>query len=89
MPARCNPFSTLLTVGRLSRVRFRKSEITATEICPATEIGADKKSRETFVLALVSKGGRSHLMPPLPSLTKAQELETELRARLGLPPVSH
>lgn len=77
------------TPWRLSKVRFRRREIATTTICAKAVMGADGKKRETFALALVSKGGRSHLMPPLPSLTKAQELETELRARLGLPPVSH
>ena len=47
------------------------------------------KAADTFTLVIALKSGRWFETPSLSSLQRAQDLETELRARLGLPPLSH
>jgi hypothetical protein len=69
----------------VSRRRHKGADIAA------VSIRASKWSDgpDTFTLAVALKSGRSFETPSLPTLQKAQELETELRARLGLMPLSH
>jgi hypothetical protein len=69
----------------LSTTRFRSRDVAATTIITKMEKGADGTRRAVFCLVMVSKAGRSYQLPPLGSQNMAQELETELRARLGLP----
>jgi hypothetical protein len=69
----------------LSTVRFKGQEIAATAIVSKTEKGADGDAAPMFALMVVSTRGRSYQLPPLAGRLKAEALETELRARLGLP----
>jgi hypothetical protein len=71
---------------RLSTVRFKGRDIAATAIAERPERDADGRAVETFSLVILSKRGRSYQLPPLDSWLKAEALEAELRARLGLPP---
>jgi hypothetical protein len=69
----------------VSRRRYGGKDIAAVTI--RTSKWSD--GPDTFTLAVALKSGRSFETPSLTSMLKAQELETELRARLGLPPLSH
>jgi hypothetical protein len=69
----------------VSRKRYGGKHVAAVTI----RTGKWSDGPDTFTLVVALKSGGSFETPSLPTLQKARELETELRARLGLPPLSH
>jgi hypothetical protein len=68
----------------VSRRRFSGKDIAAVTIRTSNWSARP----DTFTLVIALKNGRAFETPTLASIRRAQELETELRARLGLAPLS-
>jgi hypothetical protein len=65
----------------VSRRRYGGKHIAAVSI----RTGKWSDGPDTFTLVIALKSGRAFETPSLETMQKARELETELRARLGLP----